>query len=192
MQCRYWNDKWRPVRLESFISSQPESHWFFLEKKKKCFSPLCLLCLFVVLWLTHRCTSYTFISCFLSLYFCLTVGCHLLLLLLLLCEQTDPASVPQLAWQFVAAQKAVNPILAFCRGDTVHFLLVRIMSIAFYTGSKIDCEFLLKPFCISSHNVLFLTEFNTSSCWYNSHSYSASQLDFHSFYRCAHYNMIML
>ncbi|XP_062867008.1 vacuolar protein sorting-associated protein 8 homolog isoform X2 [Trichomycterus rosablanca] len=39
--------------------------------------------------------------------------------------KTDPASVPQLAWQFVAAQKAVNPILAFCRGDTVHFLLVK-------------------------------------------------------------------
>ncbi|XP_037399282.1 vacuolar protein sorting-associated protein 8 homolog isoform X2 [Pygocentrus nattereri] len=39
--------------------------------------------------------------------------------------KTDPASVPQLAWQFVAVQKAVNPILAFCRGDTVHFLLVK-------------------------------------------------------------------
>ncbi|XP_060716716.1 vacuolar protein sorting-associated protein 8 homolog isoform X1 [Tachysurus vachellii] len=39
--------------------------------------------------------------------------------------KTDPASVPQLAWQFVAAQKAVNPILAFCRGNTVHFLLVK-------------------------------------------------------------------
>ncbi|XP_063067910.1 vacuolar protein sorting-associated protein 8 homolog [Engraulis encrasicolus] len=39
--------------------------------------------------------------------------------------KTDPASVPQLAWQFVSAQKAVNPILAFCRGDTIHFLLVK-------------------------------------------------------------------
>uniref|UniRef100_A0A3B1KEN4 Vacuolar protein sorting-associated protein 8 homolog n=1 Tax=Astyanax mexicanus TaxID=7994 RepID=A0A3B1KEN4_ASTMX len=39
--------------------------------------------------------------------------------------KADPASVPQLAWQFVAVQKAVNPILAFCRGDTVHFLLVK-------------------------------------------------------------------
>ncbi|XP_030635850.1 vacuolar protein sorting-associated protein 8 homolog isoform X2 [Chanos chanos] len=39
--------------------------------------------------------------------------------------KTDPASVPQLAWQFVAVQKAVNPILAFSRGDTVHFLLVK-------------------------------------------------------------------
>ncbi|KAJ8352337.1 hypothetical protein SKAU_G00238130 [Synaphobranchus kaupii] len=37
----------------------------------------------------------------------------------------DPASVPQLAWQFVVVQKAVNPMLAFCRGDTVHFLLVK-------------------------------------------------------------------
>ncbi|KAI1898316.1 hypothetical protein AGOR_G00071070 [Albula goreensis] len=39
--------------------------------------------------------------------------------------KTDPASVPQLAWQFVVVQKAVNPMLAFCRGDTVHFLLVK-------------------------------------------------------------------
>ncbi|KAJ8255316.1 hypothetical protein GJAV_G00203490 [Gymnothorax javanicus] len=39
--------------------------------------------------------------------------------------KTDPATVPQLAWQFVAVQKAVNPMLAFCRGDTVHFLLVK-------------------------------------------------------------------
>uniref|UniRef100_A0A3P8WKK4 VPS8 subunit of CORVET complex n=1 Tax=Cynoglossus semilaevis TaxID=244447 RepID=A0A3P8WKK4_CYNSE len=39
--------------------------------------------------------------------------------------KSDPASVPQLAWQFVAVQKAVNPILAFCKGDTVHFLLVK-------------------------------------------------------------------
>lgn len=38
--------------------------------------------------------------------------------------QTDPASVPLLAWQFVAVQKAINPVLAFCRGDTIHFLLV--------------------------------------------------------------------
>ncbi|XP_066544488.1 vacuolar protein sorting-associated protein 8 homolog isoform X2 [Amia ocellicauda] len=39
--------------------------------------------------------------------------------------KTDPASVPQLAWQFVAVQKAVNPMLVFCRGDVVHFLLVK-------------------------------------------------------------------
>jgi len=38
--------------------------------------------------------------------------------------QTDPTSVPLLAWQFVAVQKAINPVLAFCRGDTIHFLLV--------------------------------------------------------------------
>ncbi|XP_075932697.1 vacuolar protein sorting-associated protein 8 homolog isoform X5 [Anarhichas minor] len=38
---------------------------------------------------------------------------------------SDPASVPQLAWQFVPVQKMVNPILAFCKGDTVHFLLVK-------------------------------------------------------------------
>lgn len=39
-------------------------------------------------------------------------------------HQPDPSSVPQLAWQFVPVQKTVNPILAFCKGDTVHFLLV--------------------------------------------------------------------
>ncbi|XP_035390736.1 vacuolar protein sorting-associated protein 8 homolog isoform X2 [Electrophorus electricus] len=39
--------------------------------------------------------------------------------------RTDPASVPVLAWQFAAVQKAVNPVVAFCRGDTVHFLLVK-------------------------------------------------------------------
>ncbi|XP_062303689.1 vacuolar protein sorting-associated protein 8 homolog isoform X2 [Osmerus eperlanus] len=39
--------------------------------------------------------------------------------------KTDPTSVPQLAWQYVPIQKVVNPILAFCRGDTVHFLLVK-------------------------------------------------------------------
>ncbi|XP_029112699.1 vacuolar protein sorting-associated protein 8 homolog isoform X1 [Scleropages formosus] len=39
--------------------------------------------------------------------------------------KSDPASVPQLAWQFVVAHKMVNPMLAFCRGDTVHFLLVK-------------------------------------------------------------------
>uniref|UniRef100_A0A9J8A4L6 VPS8 subunit of CORVET complex n=1 Tax=Cyprinus carpio carpio TaxID=630221 RepID=A0A9J8A4L6_CYPCA len=39
--------------------------------------------------------------------------------------KTDPASVPLLAWQFVAAQKTINPILAFCRGNTIHFLLVK-------------------------------------------------------------------
>uniref|UniRef100_A0A673FXB4 Vacuolar protein sorting-associated protein 8 homolog n=1 Tax=Sinocyclocheilus rhinocerous TaxID=307959 RepID=A0A673FXB4_9TELE len=39
--------------------------------------------------------------------------------------KTDPASVPLLAWQFVAVQKTINPVLAFCRGDTIHFLLVK-------------------------------------------------------------------
>lgn len=39
--------------------------------------------------------------------------------------KTDPTSVPLLAWQFVAVQKAINPVLAFCRGDTIHFLLVK-------------------------------------------------------------------
>uniref|UniRef100_A0A8C7MJ04 VPS8 subunit of CORVET complex n=1 Tax=Oncorhynchus kisutch TaxID=8019 RepID=A0A8C7MJ04_ONCKI len=38
---------------------------------------------------------------------------------------TFPLCVPQLAWQFVPVQKVVNPVLAFCRGDTVHFLLVK-------------------------------------------------------------------
>lgn len=36
----------------------------------------------------------------------------------------DPSSVPLLAWHFVAVQNSVNPMLAFCRGDVVHFLLV--------------------------------------------------------------------
>ncbi|CAL8258565.1 unnamed protein product [Lota lota] len=40
-------------------------------------------------------------------------------------NKSDPSSVPQLAWQFVPAQKAYNPVLAFCRGNTVHFLLVK-------------------------------------------------------------------
>uniref|UniRef100_A0A8C5FLV6 VPS8 subunit of CORVET complex n=1 Tax=Gadus morhua TaxID=8049 RepID=A0A8C5FLV6_GADMO len=40
-------------------------------------------------------------------------------------NKSDPSSVPQLAWQFVPAQKTYNPVLAFCRGDTVHFLLVK-------------------------------------------------------------------
>lgn len=40
-------------------------------------------------------------------------------------SKSDPSSVPQLAWQFVTVQKIVNPILAFCKGDTVHFLLVK-------------------------------------------------------------------
>uniref|UniRef100_A0A3B4FP28 VPS8 subunit of CORVET complex n=1 Tax=Pundamilia nyererei TaxID=303518 RepID=A0A3B4FP28_9CICH len=40
-------------------------------------------------------------------------------------NKSDPSSVPQLAWQFVAVQKMVNPVLAFCKGDTVHFLLVK-------------------------------------------------------------------
>uniref|UniRef100_A0A8C9T9N3 VPS8 subunit of CORVET complex n=1 Tax=Scleropages formosus TaxID=113540 RepID=A0A8C9T9N3_SCLFO len=39
--------------------------------------------------------------------------------------RTGEPSVPQLAWQFVVAHKMVNPMLAFCRGDTVHFLLVK-------------------------------------------------------------------
>ncbi|XP_051558427.1 vacuolar protein sorting-associated protein 8 homolog isoform X3 [Myxocyprinus asiaticus] len=39
--------------------------------------------------------------------------------------KTDPGSIPLLAWHFVAVQKAVNPVLAFCRGDTIHFLLVK-------------------------------------------------------------------
>ncbi|XP_039610993.1 vacuolar protein sorting-associated protein 8 homolog [Polypterus senegalus] len=39
--------------------------------------------------------------------------------------KTDPASVPLLAWHFVAVQKSINPMLAFCRGDVVHFLLVK-------------------------------------------------------------------
>lgn len=39
-------------------------------------------------------------------------------------HQSDPSSVPQLAWQFVPVQRTVNPVLAFCKGDTVHFLLV--------------------------------------------------------------------
>ncbi|XP_071423017.1 vacuolar protein sorting-associated protein 8 homolog [Pithys albifrons albifrons] len=37
----------------------------------------------------------------------------------------DPSSVPLLAWHFVAVQGSVNPMLAFCRGDVVHFLLVK-------------------------------------------------------------------
>ncbi|XP_029462059.1 vacuolar protein sorting-associated protein 8 homolog isoform X3 [Rhinatrema bivittatum] len=37
----------------------------------------------------------------------------------------DPSSVPLLAWHFVALQSSLNPMLAFCRGDVVHFLLVK-------------------------------------------------------------------
>ncbi|GAB1300127.1 Vacuolar protein sorting-associated protein 8 homolog [Apodemus speciosus] len=37
----------------------------------------------------------------------------------------DPSSVPLLAWHFVAVNNCVNPMLAFCRGDMVHFLLVK-------------------------------------------------------------------
>ncbi|XP_069471841.1 vacuolar protein sorting-associated protein 8 homolog isoform X2 [Ambystoma mexicanum] len=37
----------------------------------------------------------------------------------------DPSSVPLLAWHFIAVQNVVNPMLAFCRGDAVHFLLVK-------------------------------------------------------------------
>ncbi|KFO56334.1 Vacuolar protein sorting-associated protein 8, partial [Corvus brachyrhynchos] len=40
-------------------------------------------------------------------------------------EEMDPSSVPLLAWHFVAVQNSVNPMLAFCRGDVVHFLLVK-------------------------------------------------------------------
>ncbi|KAJ0005293.1 hypothetical protein NQD34_011507 [Periophthalmus magnuspinnatus] len=40
-------------------------------------------------------------------------------------SKSEPSSVPQLAWQFVPVQKMVNPVLAFCKGDTVHFLLVK-------------------------------------------------------------------
>ncbi|XP_029962941.1 vacuolar protein sorting-associated protein 8 homolog isoform X2 [Salarias fasciatus] len=40
-------------------------------------------------------------------------------------SKSDPSSVPQLAWQFVPVQKTINPVLAFCKGDTVHFLLVK-------------------------------------------------------------------
>uniref|UniRef100_A0A8D3BLW5 RING-type domain-containing protein n=1 Tax=Scophthalmus maximus TaxID=52904 RepID=A0A8D3BLW5_SCOMX len=40
-------------------------------------------------------------------------------------SKSDPSSVPQLAWQFVPVQKTVNPVLAFCKGDAVHFLLVK-------------------------------------------------------------------
>uniref|UniRef100_A0A3Q3W7P0 RING-type domain-containing protein n=1 Tax=Mola mola TaxID=94237 RepID=A0A3Q3W7P0_MOLML len=40
-------------------------------------------------------------------------------------SKSDPSSVPQLAWQFVPVQKTVNPVLAFCKGDTIHFLLVK-------------------------------------------------------------------
>ncbi|KAL6101432.1 vps8 [Pungitius sinensis] len=40
-------------------------------------------------------------------------------------SKSDPASVPQLAWQFVPVQKTINPILAFCKGDSVHFLMVK-------------------------------------------------------------------
>ncbi|XP_048390775.1 vacuolar protein sorting-associated protein 8 homolog isoform X1 [Stegostoma tigrinum] len=39
--------------------------------------------------------------------------------------RTNPASVPLLSWQFVAVQSAVTPMLAFCRGDAIHFLLVK-------------------------------------------------------------------
>uniref|UniRef100_A0A8C5EST2 RING-type domain-containing protein n=1 Tax=Gouania willdenowi TaxID=441366 RepID=A0A8C5EST2_GOUWI len=40
-------------------------------------------------------------------------------------SKSDPSTVPQLSWQFVPVQKASNPVLAFCKGDTVHFLLVK-------------------------------------------------------------------
>ncbi|XP_070696841.1 vacuolar protein sorting-associated protein 8 homolog isoform X3 [Pempheris klunzingeri] len=50
---------------------------------------------------------------------------HYCLLAMASLTKSDPSSVPQLAWQFVPVQKTVNPILAFCKGDTVHFLLVK-------------------------------------------------------------------
>ncbi|RXN02836.1 vacuolar sorting-associated 8-like protein [Labeo rohita] len=50
---------------------------------------------------------------------------HYSLLAMASLTKTDPASVPLLAWQFVAVQKTINPVLAFCRGDTIHFLLVK-------------------------------------------------------------------
>ncbi|KAM4698795.1 vacuolar protein sorting-associated protein 8 homolog [Rhinophrynus dorsalis] len=37
----------------------------------------------------------------------------------------DPSSVPLLAWHFVILHGSLNPMLAFCRGDVVHFLLVK-------------------------------------------------------------------
>ncbi|XP_054652003.1 vacuolar protein sorting-associated protein 8 homolog isoform X1 [Dunckerocampus dactyliophorus] len=40
-------------------------------------------------------------------------------------SMSDPSSVPQLAWQFVGVETAVNPILAFCKGDTVQFLMIK-------------------------------------------------------------------
>ncbi|XP_051936976.1 vacuolar protein sorting-associated protein 8 homolog isoform X2 [Hippocampus zosterae] len=40
-------------------------------------------------------------------------------------SKSDPSSVPQLAWQFVSVQMAVNPFLAFCKGDTIHFLMIK-------------------------------------------------------------------
>ncbi|XP_057703396.1 vacuolar protein sorting-associated protein 8 homolog [Corythoichthys intestinalis] len=40
-------------------------------------------------------------------------------------SKSEPSSVPQLAWQFVSIQMAVNPFLAFCKGDTVHFLMIK-------------------------------------------------------------------
>jgi len=48
------------------------------------------------------------------------------ILAVLFVQQMDPSSVPLLAWHFVAVQNAVNPMLAFCRGDVVHFLLVSL------------------------------------------------------------------
>uniref|UniRef100_A0A4W3IW36 VPS8 subunit of CORVET complex n=1 Tax=Callorhinchus milii TaxID=7868 RepID=A0A4W3IW36_CALMI len=39
--------------------------------------------------------------------------------------KTNPASVPLLSWHFIAVQNAVTPMLAFCRGGTIHFLLVK-------------------------------------------------------------------
>ncbi|XP_077469477.1 vacuolar protein sorting-associated protein 8 homolog isoform X4 [Stigmatopora argus] len=40
-------------------------------------------------------------------------------------SKSDPSSVPQLAWHFVSIQMAANPFLAFCKGDTVYFLMIK-------------------------------------------------------------------
>ncbi|XP_037126745.1 vacuolar protein sorting-associated protein 8 homolog isoform X2 [Syngnathus acus] len=40
-------------------------------------------------------------------------------------SKSEPSSVPQLAWHFVSVQMAVHPFLAFSKGDTVHFLMIK-------------------------------------------------------------------
>lgn len=54
--------------------------------------------------------------------------------------QSDPSSVPQLAWQFVPVQKTLNPVLAFCKGDTVHFLLVSAQLSLYFQKAKYTLE----------------------------------------------------